>query len=665
MLRLFKHIVVTFTLFCSTTVFATEHFSTQQKAMLAQPRAQLELLNQIPPAQRSAEQWLLLGIGYDSLNNKEQALLAVEQALAAQLPPVLHVIALEQQAMIYGRLYRNANQALQILQQAEQAAQALRPNDPDAAIARLSSIYESFAQGYNQQGNLTQAEHYVTLAIELALQNQLTAAELPARVIAGRLSLQQNNYLKARQHFSRALELSQQLNRPDTRGSIHLRLGMAYQKIGDQQLAITHLQQAEQLNQQEQRLPNLLLTHITLSNSYLDTGAILQAQQQISAAERLLDKVRDPLLAAQLKQVSAQLTAAQQDYAGADQLFAQAHQLFQQLGNEQFVVETALQRADNAKHLRKDASVYLAAISAPEQLPLYLQLQYWQTLARVMAAEQNWSQAYQAQQQLSAIQQEVHSTQQRQQADLLHEQFTQAQLQQSASASYQHQLWLIAGSATLSVLLLQLTTYWWYRRRQTQGNTKLSPTGVKSWQSFVRQLKRQQSSTPGLSVLAIQLVGSSEYKLQLGEQLLRQQLRALLNELEGPGLLDYTVHTDVIWLAVDPQLFSQQRLWQTLYKHCAALPGQPSIRAWIGCLTELLGQRWNADAMQGLRELVWLSWQQASQLSHVMVQAHALAGNHCEWSHALIRQDLINAIALGQIRLIMQPQLMKAAEFSR
>lgn len=647
-------------LLCSSPLSA-DSFSEQQQAMLATPRAQLEQLDKIPAEQRTGQQWLLLSIGYDALNNKEQALLAVEHALNAQLPALLHVMALEQQALIYGRLYRNVTKALDILQQAEQAAQAARATEPEAALARLSSIYESFAQGYNQQGELAQAEHYVGLALTLAEQHQLSTAELPARLIAGRLMLQQNNYVMARQHFSRALELSQQLNRRDAQGSIHLRLGMAYQKLGDQPNAISHLRQAEQLNQQEQRLPNLLQTHITLAASLISDNALAQATEQIRLGEQLLLKVRDPLFAAQLKQVTGQLAVAQKDYQRADQLFTQAHQLFQQLGNEQFMLETALMRANNARQLSVDPASYLPAVAAPEQLPLYLQLQYWQSYADILAAKQDWQPAYQAVQQLNNTQQQQLLKQQRQQVDWLNGQVSQHKQQQSLQESHQQQLRQVIASALILLLLLQLLTYGWYRKRQTMAAPRLAQTGIKSWQAFVRQLKRLQASQPSLNLLAIQISQISEYKLQVGEPLIREQIRLLLSELAGPGLLDHTIHTDVIWLAVDPAQFSQQRLWQILHRHASQLPAAPAVRCWQGNIAEFLGPQWHEDAMQGMRELVWLSWQQTDPQQHVMVQAHACTFNSCEWSHRLIRQDLQNAIALGQIRLDHQLQSRKAA----
>jgi len=661
---MFRQLVRSFcvaTLLFQSSMLSANDFTAQQKAMLAAPRTQLEQLDKISAEQRTGQHWLLLSIGYDALNNKEQALLAIEQALNAKLPALLHVMALEQQALIYGRLYRNVTKALEILQQAEQAAQAARATEPEAALARLSSIYESFAQGYNQQGELAQAEHYVGLALELAQQHQLTTAELPARLIAGRLMLQQNNYLKARQHFSRALELSQQLNRLDAQGSIHLRLGMAYQKLGDHANAINHLHQAEQLNQQEQRWPNLLLTRITLAASFISDNALEQASAQISLGEQLLHKVRDPLFAAQLKQVSAQLAVARKNYPSADQLFAQAHQLFQQLGNEQFILETALMRADNARQLAGDPALLLPKVAAPEQLPLYLQLQYWQTHAEILADQQQWLPAYQAQHQLSNTQQQLLLSQQHQQVGLLNEQFAQHKQQQAQQDSYQERLQQLIVAAIAVLLILQLATYGWYRRRQVRASPRLSQTGLKSWQTFVRQLKRLQVSQPSVNLLAIQISQISEYKLLAGESLVREQIRRLLNDLTGPGLLDHTIHTDVIWLAVDPKQFSQQQLWQALIHSSQQLPAGPAIRVWQGNIAELLGPQWQEDAMQGIRELVWLSWQQTDSQQHVMVQAYARASTRCEWSHQLIRQDLQNAIALGQIRLEYQLQSGKAA----
>jgi hypothetical protein len=325
------------------------------------------------------------------------------------------------------------------------------------------------------------------------------------------------------------------------------------------------------------------------------------------------------------------------------------------------MLETALMRADNARHLPLDPTVYLPKVAAPERLPLYLQLQYWQTHADIQANQQQWLPAYHAMAQLNNTQQQLLLSQQRQQVGLLNEQLALHKQQQLTQEASQQQLLQLTVLALVCTLLLQLAAYGWYRRRQAPSSPRLSQTGLKSWQTFVRQLKRLQMSQPSLNLLAIQISRISEYKLQVGEPLIREQIRLLLSELAGPGLLDHTIHTDVIWLTVDPTQFCQQRLWLALTQSSQQLPAEPAIRVWQGNIVELLGPQWHEDAMQGIRELVWLSWQQTDPQQHMMVQAHASAGTRCEWSHPLIRQDLQNAIALRQIRLEFQLQSRKAA----
>ena len=644
-------------LLCSFSLLASAEFSEQQHAMLTQTEQQLERLSSITPARRSAIDWLLLSIGYDKKHNKEQAMQAVNQALSIGLPGAQQVLALEQKAMIYGRSFRDIKMALETLQQAEQAGKALYQKEPEAAATRLSSIYESFAQAYNQKGRLDLAEHYVNQSIALALEHQLTQQELPARLIAGRLMLQQNNYAQAQLHFSRALLLSEQLQRNDSLGSIHLRLGMAYHKLTDYPKAVEHLLLAQRLNQQQNRLSPLLYSYITLGDIWLSANDLPQAGQQYQLAETLLEKVQDPFLTAQLTYSKAQLAHARAQPAEAFTLAAQAQQLFQQLGNQQYIIESTLTLTNYAlaQHLPNAAS-YLPVIAEPASLPLYLQLQYWQTQQALAQASEQWSSALAASQQLLVLQQEINRRQQRQHLDLLNLQLDHNRLQQQLAQQQTIPNWVYPLCIGLLLLLLTVSLFWgWLRRRPVSAPLVLpAQTSVKSWQAFSRQLKKEQQQT-GLQLVAIQIAAISEYKLQTGEQRLRFVIRQLIERIQSPALLDHTVHTDVIWLSVDPTKQPLSLIWQTLLEEVALLPGKPVVRCWHANLHNLMGTQWDEISLQGIRELVWRCWANAPTDCHSVTTVSADNDHCCAWQHEQVRQDIENALALGLLHLEQQP----------
>ena len=196
------------------------------------------------------------------------------------------------------------------------------------------------------------------------------------------------------------------------------------------------------------------------------------------------------------------------------------------------------------------------------------------------------------------------------------------------------------------------------RRRRKPKTAHSGQVWVKSWTAFSRQLRKDQLRDPSICLIAVQLQHISEFKLVAGEHLLRQSMRTLLEQLTCEQLIDSTVHTDVLWLSVSqPDAAWQQRLWQGLSSIQQQLPGQPAFRIWQGQLTALLGQDWQEQDINGLRELVWYSWQQqqanAGELLHFALSASQQVP--CSWQAENLRQDISNALALGLLDLQCQP----------
>ncbi len=651
-------LLLLFTLCCLATQAQARDFQTELKRLQQDPQAAVNRLTALPKADLTAEQWLLLSHGYHSINNKEIALQSVNKALAGGLTTELQIEALEHKALIYGINYRDSAAALTELSAAERLLNTLdSPRKPELQ----TRIYESFAQGYNQRGDIDKAIRYAELSNAIAVEYQLTQAELESRLIAGRLMLQQNNYASAQQQLSRALVLAQQLKQDKPLASIHLRLGMAYHKLSQSQAAIEHLQQSEHWSRQTQNDALLLTAQLVAFDAWLESKQIDEAKQKLQQAEQTIQRLNDPQQHARLYYAQGQLAQQQQQFEQAEQLMRKSAQLFQQVGNtamhleaELAIPELALQQQQFSKALAT-----LPQVENPQSLPVYLQLKLSQTEAKVQAAAGQWQQAYQATLRTSAAQAKLSATSQTQQLDSLRQQLQQQQQTEQLAAlerTTTRQQWLLA--LALSLLALSWLGFVLLRQRPAQQPASPSQTSVKSWQAFSRQLRRDQQRHPALTLVAIQIQQVSEYKLQTGETLLRQRLRQVLEQLAAPSLLDYTVHTDVIWLSVagiDENW--QQQLTLVLTQVSQQLPAQPSIRVWRGQPGALLGTDWQEADLTGLRELVWYCWQQQQAKGQQVLEfsVSSTVQVPCSWQTDNIRQDINNALTLGLLQLEIKP----------
>ena len=650
-MRLFCFLIA----FCWFSSVAAADFQAERKKVEADPDTAINQLSTL--AAPTAEQWLLLSHGYMKLHNKDGALSAVDKALDLGLTPALHIEALQHKALVYGIMFRDSKTAIAVLQQAETALQTYHKDDKPAL---QTSIYESFAQGYNQRGDITAALKYAELSVAIATEYKLPKAELQSRLIAGRLALQQNNFSMAQQHLSRALELAQQSDDQASLGSIHLRLGMAYDKLELHQLAADHLHQAEQFLQMPDRRNQLVSVLLTQMDVWLSAGDLARAEIARQKARELLQQLKDPYLTAQLSFSEAQLSLARHQTEAAEQQLLKAAQLFQQLGNRSMQHETSITLTEVAlqqQQLEK-ARAYLPAGLQVNTLPVFLQYKYWDVLSRIHASSGQWQEAYQTA--LTAYQArfELQTVQQQQRLDQLAKGLKQQQQMATLSAQNKvQQYWLWGLLAALIFSWLGVLLYAIRRRRKP----RITPPGqvwVKSWTAFSRQLRKDQLQNPSLCLVAVQLQQISEFKLAAGEHLLRKSMRNLLEQLACAQLLDSTVHTDVLWLSVSQADAAwQQRLWQGLSAIQQQLPGQPAFRIWQGQLTALLGHDWQEADINGLRELVWYSWQQqqanAGELLHFELSASQQVP--CSWQADNLRQDISNALALGLLQLRCQP----------
>lgn len=619
--------------------------------------AAVNRISALPTSQQSAEHWLLLGYGYMQLLNKEGAMSAVNKALESGLEPGRNIEALHLKALVFGILFRDSQSALEQLKLAEAALEHYNGDDKPQL---QTSVYESFAQGYNQRGDIKTAMKYAELSVEIAIEYKLQVQELESRLILGRLALQQNNFQLAQQQLSRALELAQSEGDQASIGSIHLRLGMAYDKLQLHALAAEHLVQAEQFLQMPERRNQLITALLTQIEHWLTVSDFVKANETIEKAKKLLNELKDPYLTAQLLSVEAQLSVAEKKPDVAEQQLLKAAQLFQQLDNRSMLNETKVALADVAlmQQQAAKASTYLPQGIKIEQQPIFLQLKYWELLAQIHAANGEWQAAYQAAVSARKAQFEQQSDTNKQQLAFLSRDLQdQKKLQQ---AEQQNDNFKMGISVLLTALLLSWLGFGAFlvksqRKQQVplQGLYRL-----KSWTEFSKQLRRDQQKQASVHLFAVQIQQVSEVKLSAGEQQIRQALHRVLAALQGPQLLDSTIHTDVLWLSVrTPDDDWLQRLQQAVQMMQQELPEQPAIRIWQGDLQSLFNQDWQEADLNGLRELVWYSFQQQpalqAQILHFITSASQRAP--CSWQADNLRQDIKNALALGLLHIRYQP----------
>jgi len=632
-------------------------FQAERDRIEADPNAAVNKLSTKVVSERTGEHWLLLSYGYMKLHNKEGAMSAVNQALGSELAASRKIEALHHKALVFGIMFRDSKAALEQLKLAETALDTYHGDDKPEL---QTNLYESFAQGYNQRGDINSAMKYAELSIAIATEFQLSEAELQSRIIAGRLALQQNNLRLAQQQLSRALELAQAAGDKASLGSIHLRLGMAYDKLELYSLAADHLLQAEQFLQMPDRRTQLITVLLTQLELWLTTADLVKATETIAKTKTLLAELKDPYLTAQLLSSEAQLSLAQQQPDIAEQQLLKAAQLFQQLGNRTMQHETSVALTEVALVQQQvaKARAYLPQDMQIEQQPVFLQRKYWDVLSRIHAISGEWQQAYQTALSAHQAQFDLQAGPQKDQLEQLSNALKDQQVLervQQQNNRLQTSFWGLA--AILLVSWVGFSGYLLLRKKQ---NPVVAPGQIwlKSWTEFSKQLRKDQQKDTSISLFAIQIQQISEFKLHAGEQQLRKAIRQVLEHLKGPQLLDSTIHTDVLWLSVSAtDAIWLPKLQQALLDIQQQLPDRPAMRIWQGHLASLLGHDWQEADLDGLRELVWYSWQQhqaePAQLLHFTVKATQT--EPCSWQADNLRQDISNALTLGLLTLQYKP----------
>ncbi len=632
-----------------------------------------ELLDK-PVSQLAYEDLLVLAEAYLAIDNKEGAVDTINRTLSAAHTPVNKARALLLKARIYGILYRDTSLAVT---QLEEASQLLSTEVEDITARKLlTDILQNYAQAHNQQGNMTLAMSYAEQSLALSLTLADPAREMKARVITGRIALQNNVYSSAFRHFQRALVLASHLNDTTTLASIHFRLGMAYRKMEEHELALEHLLEAKSRYQQLGNTSSYLYTLLYIAESYLEDAKTAEEAASYFAEANELARANNDLLRIGLVQGGlGRLAVLQHDPGTARRHFSEAIQIFRQLNQKTSLTEIILALAELLFQQQQfqDADALLAEL--PEDLSnhtVYLQFRYAELVARVAAHKQQWQKAYLMEKTARELRFQFMAEQHKTRFDLLKgtleqladtEEAQQELAEQNNELQHQntlHRLIVVALvflTITLSAVLVTLFILW---KRSRNPQSPAHPLSG-NWQHFCETSQQLQKNTTSLHLLAFALRGQQPLRQKLGEQNLRRILAATLPALSCPEIKSSCINSDILWLMLETTdagiAALQQRLQEQVLKNMQ--PHLPDLKLVSISLpvSVLLGTRWSAQELTALREIVWLSWHLVARNTSAPAEHHwqisitSQQSHPCSWHSEALRQDLLNALSLGMLTL--------------
>lgn len=615
-------------------------FAKQLAELEKDPKTAVANLSQTVTDQGSAQDWLLLSHGYLSLLNKDGAMSSVNKALELGLPKELEVAALTHKALVYGLLFRDTQSAVDTLQLAEKHVEFLdHPSKPQLQ----SAIFESFAQAYNQLGQIPKAVVYADSAIQIASEHQLKGEELKARLIAGRLALQQNYFAQAQQHLAEGLRLAEELGQTSSLGSINLRLGMAYHKLEQYPLAISHFDQATQFFQQPGRRNQLITVLLNKAQSLQQNNQPDLAAIELTSAMKYAQEINDPTMIAQAYYGQAELALAQKDWPQAEILLQKAQELYTQLRSKTMATETALAQVQLALDQQQTdkAIAYLPKVEDFDSLPLFLQEAYLLKAAKLNALQQKWQDAFMQLDQAKDIRLQIDNEQQKQFLDALQQNLRANQLEKSLKDSQQQsQTWQLLSLA-LSVLSMLLLLLWlrakWLQRRQHKAQT------ATSWQDFCIHVEKSLKS-PAMTQLQVLRAPALNATTS----------QALLGLIAGKESSSYCFDGKQLWiLRQGLEQVASQHIERTLPALATLLPSSWQSLQLNG--DDLLGKNAPARAIDGLASLLERAWQLQPDGSAAFQRIEVKCSQNvpCDWLGENIQRDLENAIQLGLLQLLV------------
>ncbi|WP_337879781.1 tetratricopeptide repeat protein [Rheinheimera sp.] len=615
-----------------------------------QPQQQLQKLLDSP--QDSAEQHFYLAYAYYRLGNADNtqshSQTALDKTNNAELRSRLYLL----QALNFGVHKRDTNKALALLEQAEQTLPATK--NPDLLRLHMD-ILESFAQAYNQKGLQDKALSYARQSLALAVEHQAPTRELDARVMLGRLELQNNQLAAALNEFERALVLARAQKNDKALAAIYVRLGMLYQKIGQHKAAITQFSQAAELYQQLELTSNLINTLTNLGDSLLSDQQQEAAELHYQQALDLALQAQDPHVIGAVYVSQSELAIERGQLTQAKELLEKAYQLFSQ---------------NNSLSSLKEVSLFLVSLYIKQQdwaaaaqlltevgenisvAPKFLQKRYHELNAQLAEQQQNWQQAYLSERLANEQEQNDLKIQQQLQANSLQQSLELHRAVEYAESQLASQKKYSLWALILGVILSLSTALLWLKGRKPDGSQTQRPqSGWRQFQELVAQ------SAPGhteASVLVITPADLSQHLLEQGPDFYQQlpQLYAPLSRLA----LFYCWHEQELWL-YSHQLDLTERL------------ATQATQLGLPCHTALLLLRQFTASAQALpdladiRNLIWQCWALAK---HQQLTGPYHASLFCpspislSWHKDSLKQDLFNAISLGQLELVINQESVGA-----
>jgi len=618
----------------------------QLEQISQQPQQQLDKL--LAAESVSAEQQFYLAYTYYRLNNADNALTHSQEALKRQPDAELSSRIYLLQALVYGIHKRDTNKALSLLEQAEQSL----PSSQNGNTLRLKmDIFESFAQAYNQKGLTEKALVYAQRSLDLAVSEHAPKRELDALLMLGRLELQNNKLIKALALFERATVLAQAQQNNKALASIYTRLGMAYQKLGQFQIAAEQFEQAASLFQQLGLYSNQAAALIDLGDALLSDKQLAAAEQHLEQALFLAQQQQDTQHIGAAYVSQSELAIEKGDLEQAKQLLNNAYQLFSQLGSRNILKEVSLHLV-NLYMLQQNwtAAKELLDEVAPaiDETPKYLQKRFYEQSAKLAEQQQQWQQAFLFSQKANEHEETDLAEQQQLQADGLRQNLSlqkqSQQFQQQLERSEQHnKLWL-----SISLLLLLLSAAGWTSALRHKKHKQ--PTKESNWKQFQELVAHHAAHHKDASLLIVAPTDLTQQLLQHGPDY-HAQWQQSLNPLTQQAQF-YCWHQHELWMYC-PQSSQVQQL-QAKLQPLNAASHSASIK-----LSQFTSPEQGLPALNDVQQLVWSCWALANRqqcAEPYQLEMQCPEPLLLSWHPDTLRQDLFNAISLGQLDLLVNQQ---------
>jgi tetratricopeptide (TPR) repeat protein len=659
-------------LFFSATTLATD---LRERLRLAVENYEQVITEQLAnDDERTYQDWLVLAQAYLSAGNKDAALEALQQAngLATTKQQQAHVALFN--AKVYGILFRDTRHAISYLQQADDA---LRNGTSIVEQELYSEVLTNFAQAHNQLGDLNQAEQFAAQSLALAITLESPAKQLAARIMLGRLALQNNHFERANNQLQQALILADNLKDTEARASIHFRLGMAFRKVDDHALALEHMQQAAELYQGLKNLSSYSYVLVYIAETYLEEPQnITKAEQYLLEALAISKQIDDVMRTAIIKQSLGRASKLRGENSQAAQYYRDALQQFRQIGAQTYMQESALALAELLllqQQYPLSRQIIAELSPAIGSAANYLQARYFSLSAELAVQQQDWQQAYLYIQDASKMQYAELTSTTTEKLKVFKANLTDSNTQHAntalalsqQSSLRQHLLWWQAISGLLMLLLILIYGYRRQKNKRLPANMAilLSP----GWNRFCERLHQDTRRKLPLQFIAITLEKCQQLKLNHGEEALRRPLQELVKNCASPQLSACCINSDVIWLgyrsSAEDAAEHCHNLREALQQALTSLGSADRLISLQLDAEHLLGARWQVHELTTLREAFWLCWKLAdiaedSATSSWQMQLTSEQSRPCEWHSSNIRLDMINAFQLGTLVLTLNQQLL-------